>query len=190
MERIEPGVDPPCQRQSETALDRSPVGACRDRVERVAETRPGVRGISRKQAVEPRRSGAHLAHHHDRRRDRRGRKVGLLAPQPTQCVTLADCRGQLAIGHGVAQRVERGLLGQARAQALEPAAEIGDILRAADRDFVCRFEALAALAPQEFGIERRSDRQPVLPHPRDDAVGVVRETGAGKRMRAIRGGHC
>jgi len=54
---------------------------------------------------------------------------------------LADGRGQLAIGHRVAQRIEFGFAAQAGAQAFEAQSEVGNFCLAAARMFVLRGEA-------------------------------------------------
>ena len=130
---------------------------------------------------------AHLADHGDRWRNRRFREIGPFAPQAAQRMALLDGGDDLAIGHGVAQRVELRFFAQRAAQRLQSGAEIGHILGGTDRYLVVGRKTLAALRPQEIRIERPHG-QPAFPHAGDRAVGQrggARHAG-GKGIRRSR----
>ncbi len=145
-----------------------------------------VRG---QEPVHSRGARAHLPDDDDRGCDVALRQARVGSPCAAQCMPLADGRGQLAIGHRVAQRIEFGFAAQAGAQAFEAQAEVGNFCLAAARMFILRGKTAAAHLPEIFGVERRLGGDALAPQRAHRAVGPIGGAGGGQRMGARRHGH-
>ena len=186
MQRFEPGIDPSRDRQRCSGFERTPVGRDGHWIVTVAEASARMARIGSKQAMHSRRACAHLAHHHDGRGDRGLCEFRFGAPDAAQGMPFADRRRQLAIGHGVTQRVEVRFGSQAGAEDFKPFAEIRDLGVATTGRFVSGFETATADLPQIGGLESGFRRDAAIPQRLQRPDRPVGRSRAGKRVRAGR----